>query len=290
MFYIKMMGKEGIKMKVIDFHTHVYPDKIASRTIAALSSAADVTAHTDGTLSGLLQSMKESGVSKSVILPVATRKGQFDTINRVAKSINDQYDEVISFGGIHPDDEDIAEKLRFLKDNGFRGIKLHPDYQETMINDKRYLDIICECHHLGLIVITHAGKDPAYEKVHCPPKEGRELLEKVYSITRFTEPFIVFAHLGGNRLLFDVEKYLVGQNCYIDISCSFSCFGHFCDNSDEDVVRVIRNHGADKILFATDSPWNGQEEYIRHFQSLDGLSDKEKEMIFYQNAERLLYS
>ena len=284
------MKKEGIILKIIDFHTHVYPDKIASRTVAALSAAADVTAYTDGTLDGLFQSMKQAGIGKSVILPVATRKDQFESINRFAKDINDRYSEVISFGAIHPDDVNINEKLRFLKEQGFRGIKLHPDYQETMINDERYVDIVCECQRLGMIVVTHAGKDPAYEKVHCPPKEGRDMLDKVYEQTHFHDPFFVFAHLGGNRLLFDVEKYLVGQNCYIDISCSFSCFGHFCDNSDEDVVRVIRNHGADKILFATDSPWNGQEEYIRHFQSLDGLSDKEKEMIFYQNAERLLYS
>lgn len=274
---------------IIDFHTHIYPEKIAARTVEALSSVADVSARTDGTLGGLLRSMKEAGISKSVILPVATRKGQFDTINRFAEEINARYNELISFGGIHPNDDDVSEKLRFLKEHGFRGIKIHPDYQETMINDERYLKIVCECQRLGLTVITHAGKDPAYEKVHCPPKEGRELLDKVYALTSFEQPFFVFAHLGGNRLLRDVEKHLVGQNCYIDISCSFSCFGHFCDNSDEDVVRVIKQHGADKILFATDSPWNGQREYVEHFQTLSGLSDREKEMILYQNAERLLH-
>ncbi len=273
---------------IIDFHTHVYPDKIAERTIKALSSVADVTACTDGTLSGLLESMKQSGVDRSVILPVATRKGQFDTINRFAKDINERYSEVISFGGIHPDDDDIEEKIIFLKDQGFIGVKLHPDYQETMINDERYIRIITLCQRSGLLVLTHAGKDPAYEKVHCPPKEGREMLDRVYRETRFEEPFFIFAHLGGNRLLKDVETYLVGQNCYIDISCSFSCFGHFTDNADEDVVRVIKNHGADKILFATDSPWNGQKDYIDHFKGLSGLSDREKEMILSENALKLL--
>lgn len=275
---------------IIDFHTHIYPEKIAKRTVEALSSVADVIAHTDGTIEGLLKSMKEAGVTKSVILPVATRKGQFNTINRFAKEINDRYSEVISFGGIHPDDDDVLQKLMFLKEQGFRGIKIHPDYQETMINDEKYLDIVCACQRLGLLVMTHAGKDPAYEKVHCPPKEGRELLDKVFEQTGFTDPFFIFAHLGGNRLLSDVEKYLVGQNCYIDISCSFSCFGHFCENTDEDVVRVIKNHGADKILFATDSPWNGQKEYVEHFLSLSGLSDREKDQILCQNAERLLFS
>ena len=88
---------------IIDFHTHVYPDKLAARTIEALGNIAEVTPYTDGTVSGLLKSMKDAGIDKSVILPVNTRAGQFESITRFAKNINDTYDELISFGGIHPD-------------------------------------------------------------------------------------------------------------------------------------------------------------------------------------------
>lgn len=274
---------------IIDFHTHVYPDKIAERTVAALSDIADVEAHTDGTLKGLLDSMRDAGIDKSVILPVNTRKGQFDSITKFAKYINDTYsDSLISFGGIHPDDEDIAEKLSYLKENGFKGVKIHPDYTETFIDDERYIRIVAECKRLGLVVITHAGKDPAYSTIHCPPDKGVRMLEAVDRLVPGEKPFFVFAHLGGNRLLSDVEKYLVGQNCYIDISCSFSDLGHFSNASDEDIVRVVKNHGADKILFATDSPWNGQKEYVERFSKLSGISDIEKEMIFSGNAEKLL--
>ena len=77
---------------VIDFHTHVYPDKIAERTINTLmSSAPDVKIYTKGTLNALLESMENAGIDKSVILPVATRKGQFDTINKFALDINRNY-------------------------------------------------------------------------------------------------------------------------------------------------------------------------------------------------------
>ena len=273
---------------IIDFHTHVFPDKIAQRTIAALEGAADVKAHTDGTLSGLLDSMAHAGVDKSVILPVNTRKGQFDSITRFAKAVNDEHDNLISFGGIHPDDDDVTEKLSFLKDNGFKGIKSHPDYTETFIDDERYIHIISEACRLRLLVITHAGKDPAYDVIHCPPDKGRNMLDRVYELTSFSEPFFIFAHLGGNRVESDVEKYLVGQNCYIDISCSFGDLGNFSDVSDETIVRIIKNHGAEKILFATDSPWNDQKAYIKRFKELDGISDTEKDLILGKNAERLL--
>ena len=273
---------------IIDFHTHVYPDPIAARIMAALGDHPGVVGHTDGTLDALLASMEQSGVDKSVILPVNTRKGQFDSITKFAKAINDNYDDLISFGGIHPDDDDPEEKLQYLKDNGFRGIKIHPDYTETFIDDERYIRIVTAAQELGLLVVTHAGKDPAYDIVHCPPERARDLLDTVDDLTGFDKPFIVFAHLGGNHMLNDVEKYLVGQNCYIDISCSFSDLGNFSDAADEDIVRVIKNHGADRILFATDSPWNDQKAYIERFRSLKGLSDQEKDMILGGNAERLL--
>ena len=274
---------------IIDFHTHVYPDKIASRTMEALQShAPQVTAYTNGTVEGLRKSMRQAGIDYSVILPVATRKGQFDTVNRFARQINDTYDDLISFGGIHPDDDDIAGKLQFLRDSGFKGIKIHPDYTGTFIDDERYIAILCECARLGLLVVTHAGVDPAFDVIHCTPQKARAVLERVTAETGRQEPFMIFAHLGGMYVYEDVKKYLLGTNCYIDISCSFRSLMSFCNTDDEEVLHVIRCHGADRILFATDCPWNSQADYMEHFRQMAGLTDKEKEMILHGNAQRLL--
>ena len=274
---------------VIDFHTHVYPDKIAARTIAMLKkSAKDVYAHTDGTLQGLLDSMRSAGIDRSVILPVATKAGQFDTINKFAKAVNDTYDNLISFGGIHPDDEDTAGKLLYLKEQGFKGIKIHPDYTGTFIDDERYIKIITECARLGLLVITHSGVDPAFDIIHCPPEKGRAVLDKAVKDAAADKPFMIFAHLGGMMMSDEVRKHLVGANCYIDISCAFPSLLSFCNNTDDDVVQIIKAHGAEKILFATDCPWTDQKASLEHFRSLKGLSDNEKELILHKNAERLL--
>lgn len=274
---------------IIDFHTHVFPDRIAERTLKALQSPPDVVPHTDGTISGILDSMQTAGIDKSVILPVNTRTGQFDTITKFAKHINDTYDSLISFGGIHPNDEDIEDKLLYLKENGFRGIKIHPDYTDTFIDDERYIRIIAEAKRLGLLVMTHSGKDPKYDIIHCPPEKGALMLDRVEDLVPNTKPNMIFAHLGGNYQLEDVEKYLVGRNCYIDISCSFHDLWHYSTSSDADIIRVIRNHGADKMLFATDSPWNDQKATVERFKALSGLSDSEKEMILGKNAEQLLF-
>ena len=274
---------------ITDFHTHIYPDKIAEKTISALKKQAPaVQSFSDGTIAGLRRSMKAAGIGRSVILPVATRKGQFDTINRFAAELNASCNDLVSFGGIHPDDDDPEEKLGSLKKQGFRGIKIHPDYTGTFIDDPKYIRIITECARLGLMVVTHAGVDPAFDVIHCPPEKGRAVLDRVMNETGIAKPFMIFAHLGGIFMHEEVKKHLIGSSCYIDISCSFAALGSFCDTTDSQVVEVIKKHGADKILFATDSPWNDQKEYADHFRSLEGITDKEKDMILCTNAEKIL--
>src|SRR5574344_864339 len=109
---------------IIDFHTHVFPDKIAAQTVKHLGELAHITPYTDGSVTGLLESMKESGVTTSVVLPVVTKPSQFDAIFSFAQSLNN-IPGIISFAGIHPESEDIEKKLQMIKSAGFKGIKLH---------------------------------------------------------------------------------------------------------------------------------------------------------------------
>ena len=57
--------------------------------------------------------------------------------------------------------------------------------------------------------------------------------------------------------------------------------------TEEQFLRIARNHGADKILFATDSPWADQTEFIRLLKQMP-LTEEEKEQILGGNARRLL--
>lgn len=74
---------------IIDFHTHIFPEKIASRAIASLEQKAKMRAHVSGVEASLRASMDKSGVDLSIILPVVTNPHQFETVNRVAVETND---------------------------------------------------------------------------------------------------------------------------------------------------------------------------------------------------------
>ena len=55
----------------------------------------------------------------------------------------------------------------------------------------------------------------------------------------------------------------------------------------ERLTRIIQNHGADKVLFASDSPWSNGQEEIAAIRSLP-LEQEQIEMVLGKNAERLL--
>lgn len=262
---------------IIDFHTHVFPEKIAAKTIEQLAIRSNITASTDGTLNGLLDSMKRCGIDVSIILPVATKPSQFDNIQAFAKMINEQYSgKLISFGGIHPDCEDYKKELKQIADMGFIGIKIHPDYQGVMIDDVRYLRILEYASELGLIVITHAGIDVGMsEPVHCPPDKMRKVLDKI------RPKKMVLAHFGGFGQWEAVEELLAGQDVWLDTAFIFHSI------TQEQFMRIYQKHEKDKILFATDSPWSDMKKGIEWIKKLP-ITKEEKEAVFYRNAKSLL--
>lgn len=262
---------------IIDFHTHIFPDNIAEKTIQFLEKEGNIKAFTNGTLYGLKKSMKDNNIDISVVLPVVTKPSQFDTVNCFAAAITDK-EGIISFGGIHPDTEDYEQKLMKIKELGLKGIKLHPDYQKTYIDDPRMINIIRRATQLELIVIIHAGLDIGLpDPIHCPPVRTVNMLNQIAN----DNAKIVLAHMGGFDMWDDVEKYLAGRSVWLDTSY---CLGMI---QDEQFIRIIKNHGADHILFATDSPWGGQKETVEHIKHL-GLTNDELENIYHKNAERLL--
>lgn len=272
---------------IIDFHTHIFPDKIAAKTIESLGTLAGVQAATDGTLNGLLNSMDKSKVDMSVIMPVCTKPEQFDSINVFAKKVNDTYSgKLLSFGGIHPDCENYKEKLDYIKSLGLPGIKIHPDYQKVMIDDIRFMRIIEYASELGLIILAHAGIDIGLpEPVHCPPDKMRKVLNII------KPEKMVLAHYGGWKQWDMVYEYLAGENVYLDTAFLFGVKNSFSDvlnymNQDM-FLKIMEKHDSSKILFATDSPWSDAKAGIEYIRNLS-VSEKVKTQILGGNAMDLL--
>lgn len=266
---------------LFDFHTHIFPDKIAEKTIQTLEKnileTEGVAAHAclSGTLLELKESMHRYHIDGCLILPIATTLTQSKTINDFAASISGK-DHIYSFGSIHPMQKDWEQELERIKDLGLLGIKLHPEYQGVYIDSPEAIRVLKKAEKLGLVVVLHAGHDIGIRPpVHCMPQHLSHVLSEVDGSN------IVAAHMGGWRAWDEVEEYLVGSNLNFDTS--------YClrDMPKKQFLRIIEHHGADKIVFGTDSPWEVQGDTADFLRSLP-LSQSDYDKIAFQNAKKLL--
>lgn len=261
---------------IIDFHTHVFPDTLADRAIGTLLNNIDEIFKpvSDGKVSGLLKHMDQSGVDISVVQPVITKQKQLVDLNTWAASIRS--DRLIPFGGIYPDTDDYKRDIDFIVSLGLKGLKFHCEYQDFVVDDPKMLRIYDYALSRGLILLHHAGFDPAYK---APYRSSPQQFARVAEAMK--GGVIIAAHFGGHAQWDDVEKYLVGTSIYLDTSMGFEYF------PEAQFLRIVKNHGADKILFASDSPWSSAKTEIAHLKALP-LTDDEKSAILADNARRLL--
>lgn len=279
---------------IIDFHTHTFPSKIASRVVEQLATAGHIEYYSDGSAEKLAASMKESGIDYSVNLPVMTRVDQVESVNSsLIKRKEELFEEgIITFGGLHPDYENYEEEIKKLVDAGIKGVKFHPAYQGVYINDIRYKRIVSKLSEAGLISIFHTGWDVGYPYDDFASVKGiLELIEDVHPEK------LVLAHFGGWQNWADVRKYLAGAPVWFDTAVCFGTIKYRDDGaehapfylslSEEEFVLTARTVGVEKVLFASDSPWAPQGMYV-DFVKNSSLTEEEKDMVFSLNARKLL--
>lgn len=260
---------------VIDFHTHIFPDKLAPRAVGALEHSGNTKAAIEGSRQALVESMRRNGIGYSVNMPIASRPDQTVSINHFAIEANGK-DGLLSFGAIHPGYPQWKEELRRIRDAGLKGIKLHPDFQGLFLDDPAMVEVMQEAASLGLVILIHCGMDVSFLELHrSTPERLHRILPQLQGAT------IVAAHMGGYSYLDDVERYLVGQDVYIDTSYTIGKF------DEAQIRRILLGHRADRILFGTDSPWEGQGESLKKLRAL-GLPAELEERIEFANAAQLL--
>ncbi len=296
---------------IIDFHTHTFPEKIEKKAISILCYNSGLVPYIKGTVDGLVESMRQSGVDYSVILPIVTNPAQLDTINSAATTINELYEDkgIISFGSIHPDNSNYSDVIKSIAHNGIKGIKFHPVYQEVPFDDIRYKRIIsCACDN-DLIIQVHGGYDIGFPGVDFASPS------RIKNVINDTKPEkMIMAHMGGWGYWNEIEEMLNEYKLLMDTSFSITKVrkqinqknittvtndntmkiggidtveDNSCLLSNEQFVRLVRLAGAQNVFYGSDSPWSMQSEAIDAVKQ-SGLDDSEIKLILGENAAKLL--
>ena len=257
---------------IIDIHAHVFPNKIAEKASQGIEDFYNIDVPNNGTIERLLELSDKAGVNKVVIHSPATTPHQVQSVNNFIYDCTQKYpDRVIGFMTLHPDFENINDEVERCISMGLKGVKLHPDFQHTAIEDERMQRIYAACQG-RLPILIHVG-DPKTQ--YSNPRALAAMIEK------FPEQCFIAAHMGGYSQWDEAMEYLIGNNVYIDTSSSF------CGLTNKQMEEIIHAHHIDKVLFGTDYPLTCASEELQRFMTLD-LTKAERQAILYDNAAKLL--
>jgi predicted TIM-barrel fold metal-dependent hydrolase len=260
---------------LIDFHTHAFPEKIATRAIESLAHASGgLCPQTDGTVTSLKAEMAKDGVEIAVVQSIATNPRQMPKVNDFAMEIN-RDPAIVAFGSVHPDALDALAELERIHAAGLKGVKFHPEYQQFYADDEKMKPIYRKISQLGLITLFHAGQDIGFP----PPYHGtpRHLLGAL----KWLDTPVVAAHWGGMNTYQEVIESLCGREIYFDLSFGYGVVPKPL------AQRIVDKHTPDRLLFGSDMPWHRPAWEKRLIDTLD-LTQDEEDKIFFKNAQGLL--
>jgi len=261
-------------VNVIDFHVHIFPDKIAEKASHAVGKFYDVPMSHDGKLSTALREMDRAGVERFVAHSVATTPAQVSRINDFILVSHAKYpDRIIPFAAMHPDAENIPQLVDDIVDVGFKGIKIHPDIQGFQIDAPHVLKMISSITG-RLPLLIHTG-DHRYD--NSGPKRMNHVMEL------FPDLIAICAHLGGYSEWENAAASPLPNNPHVFVDSSSTLFAV----KPERAAEIIRLYGVDKVMFGTDYPMWCPYEELERFNALP-LTNEERELILHKNAERLL--
>lgn len=259
-------------MKIFDIHCHIYPDALAPRAVANLSrSYDDFPIQNDGTLSTLVSSMDRAGCTRAAVHSVATAARQVDSINRfILESAAAHPGRFIPFATLHPDLPDFDAAMDGIVASGFRGVKLHPEFQNFKVDDDRAVAMFRAIAG-RLPVLLHCGDFRCDNSV---PERIRVMLDRAPGLQ------LVCAHLGG-WTTWEISFFeLRGADVWVDTSSSLYVL------DPPTATAIIRGYGVDRVLYGTDYPVWKPEEEIERFMALP-LTDEERQKILWDNHLRL---
>jgi hypothetical protein len=168
-----------------------------------------------------------------------------------------------------------------MRQRGALGIKVHPVDQRFVVSDPRMVRVFELCGELDLAVLSHSGTSRG-------PLQFAEPATFDTVAARLPDLRLVVAHLGGGS--WEQVRALADRHPHVafDLSEIVAWTGAPNAPDEEDLVRLIRDVGVERVLFGSDFPWYDPGEMVKAVRTLPGLSDGELTAILGENAARIL--
>lgn len=227
----------------------------------------------------LLEMLHDNGVDCAVVLtemsPITTGVISNEAVAEFCRG----QEALIPFANINPFlvGNAAQEAERYVREMGFRGLKLYPTYQGFYANDSMLYPLYAKAQELGIPVVIHTGSS-IFSGARL--KYGDPLYIDDVAVD-FPELSLIQAH-GGRGFWYDRAFFLtrLHRNVYLDVA------GLPPHKLLEYFPELEKN--ADKIIFGSD--WPGLRSIGQNIGAIRSLplADDIKAKILGENAARLL--
>ena len=215
--------------------------------------------------------MKDIGIDMAVIMPSKQAAVSGDNAKEnetIAAIARDQPEKFVGMALLNPLKAGATDELARCVDKlGMKALKLHPYAQCYSPLLSSVQTLVEEAVKLRIPVMVHSGTPP-----HTEPLQVATLADI------FPDATIIMAHAGLSETYaadarFAAKRY---DNIYLETSCLPAGY----------VGMAIRELGADRVMFGSDSPWNVTETELAKIRVLK-LSDEDNWKVLGGTAARV---
>ena len=261
---------DGESIEIIDAHTHMGGRKPREGRTHFNSFSGD----------DMVQSMDKAGVDATVSFAM----GEWSTENDysyqndlIADDMQKHPGRILGFCRINPN---VGQKSacasidRFVKDRGMRGIKLHPEIDHFMLDERILGPIFDKARDYRVPVIFHSGNTA-----------NTDPLIIGHLAAQYPQVPVILGHMG---LIDATRKAALAAskvtNLYLETSVVSWMSHHF--------VPAVMKVGYEKVLYGSDHPYNPFQmeinKLVKYAIPYTGWTAKELKAILGGNLKRIL--
>ena len=250
----------------IDAHTHM------GMGLAYASSASLCRASTG---SELIELLRAAGIDMAVTFAPPWKGGFIDPdykqANRmVFEAVSEYPDRLVGYAWVNPKfgEGAIREARKCIEEYGLKGFKLHPNFDSfSPLDEKLVFPVMELASEWKLPVLFHSGDYPV-----SAPMVFLPLAE------RFPAVNIILAHIGYQLVADAIFVAQRAHNVFLDTA----------ENTPIAVTQAVKQIGADRVIYGSDTPYHIMEVEAAKISFLPGISEEDKALILGGNIARIL--
>ena len=223
----------------------------------------------------IVDTFSSQGVEKLIASAWCGPSGPMITNDEVATAVDRHPDRVVGIASVDIRNpmEAVRELRYYVKNHGFKGLRVLPWLWGLPPDDRRYYPLYAECVDLDITFCLQVGHTGPME----PSEPGRPIPYLDHVAHEFPELRIVGGHIGFPWTSEMISLMMKHPNVYVDTSA------YKASRFPAELVNYMKGAGKKKVLFGTNYPMLTPDDCLGGLDAL-GLPEDVQALFLSENA------